>query len=256
MLALRTLAVRHQALSAEITTLDGELSGWRPGQLLAWSRCSASAPTALGRCWSPPVTTPTGCARKAPLRCCAAPPRWRRPRADHGPPAQPGGDRQANAALHRIVIVRVRWHQPTKDYMARRIAEGKTHQGGHPLPQAPRRPRSVRSPQTARPGRHQGCLTSIDKEHQPGRAGVGCAQGVAGQQPDLDHPGPRPPSACLLPPAHHRADAGDRRAVQLTLAARGLYAELQGGGLASTMTSVRRRPVAPVAGTRHGDDRG
>jgi len=37
-----------------------------------------------------------------------------------------GGDRQANAALHRIVIVRLGWHQPTKDYMARRTAEGKT----------------------------------------------------------------------------------------------------------------------------------
>jgi len=28
--------------------------------------------------------------------------------------------------LYRIVIVRLRWHQPTKDYMARRLAEGKT----------------------------------------------------------------------------------------------------------------------------------
>jgi transposase len=37
-----------------------------------------------------------------------------------------GGDRQANAALHRIVIVRLRWHQPTRDYVARRTAEGKT----------------------------------------------------------------------------------------------------------------------------------
>jgi transposase len=37
-----------------------------------------------------------------------------------------GGDRQANAALHRIVIVRLRWHQPTRDYLARRTAEGKT----------------------------------------------------------------------------------------------------------------------------------
>jgi transposase len=37
-----------------------------------------------------------------------------------------GGDRQANAALHRIVIVRLRWHQPTRDYAARRTAEGKT----------------------------------------------------------------------------------------------------------------------------------
>ncbi len=37
-----------------------------------------------------------------------------------------GGDRQANAALYRIVVVRLRWHQPTKDYMARRLTEGKS----------------------------------------------------------------------------------------------------------------------------------
>jgi hypothetical protein len=30
-----------------------------------------------------------------------------------------GGDRQAKTALHRIVIVRSRWHQPTRDYLAR-----------------------------------------------------------------------------------------------------------------------------------------
>lgn len=37
-----------------------------------------------------------------------------------------GGDRQANAALHRAVVTRMRWHQPTKDYVERRTAEGKT----------------------------------------------------------------------------------------------------------------------------------
>ena len=35
-----------------------------------------------------------------------------------------GGNRQANAALYRAVIVRMRWHQPTIDYTARRTAEG------------------------------------------------------------------------------------------------------------------------------------
>ena len=35
-----------------------------------------------------------------------------------------GGHRQANAALYRIVIVRMRWHQPTIDYVLRRTAEG------------------------------------------------------------------------------------------------------------------------------------
>ena len=36
------------------------------------------------------------------------------------------GDRQANAALHRIALVRMRWHQPTRDYVNRRLKEGKT----------------------------------------------------------------------------------------------------------------------------------
>lgn len=37
-----------------------------------------------------------------------------------------GGHRQANAALYRTVIVRMRFHQPTIDYVARRTAEGLT----------------------------------------------------------------------------------------------------------------------------------
>lgn len=37
-----------------------------------------------------------------------------------------GGDRQANAALHRIVITRLRGHDDTRDYFERRKAEGKT----------------------------------------------------------------------------------------------------------------------------------
>ncbi len=37
-----------------------------------------------------------------------------------------GGDRQANAARHRIVLVRMRSHQPTREGVAKRIAEGKT----------------------------------------------------------------------------------------------------------------------------------
>ena len=37
-----------------------------------------------------------------------------------------GGHRQANAALYRTVIVRMQHHAPTKAYVARRTAEGKT----------------------------------------------------------------------------------------------------------------------------------
>jgi len=35
-----------------------------------------------------------------------------------------GGDRSANSALYIVTIVRLRHHQPTKDYVARRTAEG------------------------------------------------------------------------------------------------------------------------------------
>jgi transposase len=37
-----------------------------------------------------------------------------------------GGDRAANAAIYRIALVRMRHHQPTRDYVARRTAEGLT----------------------------------------------------------------------------------------------------------------------------------
>jgi transposase len=39
-----------------------------------------------------------------------------------------GGDRHANSALWRIVIVRMTSHQPTKNYIARRTAEGLSKQ--------------------------------------------------------------------------------------------------------------------------------
>jgi transposase len=52
-----------------------------------------------------------------------------------------GGDRQANSALWRIALVRMDCHQPTKDYVARRTAEGKT------------RPRSCAASSATLPGR-------------------------------------------------------------------------------------------------------
>ncbi|GGU86558.1 transposase [Lentzea flava] len=35
-----------------------------------------------------------------------------------------GGDRAANSALYLVTIVRIRHHQPTRDYVQRRTAEG------------------------------------------------------------------------------------------------------------------------------------
>jgi hypothetical protein len=50
-----------------------------------------------------------------------------------------GGDRQANAALYRVVLVRLRWHEATRNYMARRTTEGKVQERDHPLPSTLRR---------------------------------------------------------------------------------------------------------------------
>ena len=56
-----------------------------------------------------------------------------------------GGDRQANCALHSIAIVRMSHDETTKNYIARRIAEGKT-KGSDPLSQALHRQRHLPDP--------------------------------------------------------------------------------------------------------------
>ena len=43
-----------------------------------------------------------------------------------------GGDRQANSALYRIALSRLRWDARTRDYLARRSTEGKTRPRSHP----------------------------------------------------------------------------------------------------------------------------
>lgn len=37
-----------------------------------------------------------------------------------------GGDRDANSAIHMVVVNRLRWHEPTRAYLERRTGEGKT----------------------------------------------------------------------------------------------------------------------------------
>ena len=44
-----------------------------------------------------------------------------------------GGNRQANATLHRIVVVRLRWHEQTKAYASRRLKEGRSKADGELL---------------------------------------------------------------------------------------------------------------------------
>jgi transposase len=84
-LALRHLARRHAALSAEITELDRDLAlVWRRSP----RRCSLFpgwGPTLPEPCWSPPGTTQSACRARRPSPGCAE---WHRFRP---PPARPTG---------------------------------------------------------------------------------------------------------------------------------------------------------------------
>ncbi|HZD73779.1 MAG TPA: IS110 family transposase [Actinomycetota bacterium] len=127
MLALRTLAARHQALSAEISSLTTELDRLTrkaAPQLVALFGVGQDSAGALlvaagdnpGRlrsdacfsmlCGASPIEASSGKTTRHRLNR--------------------GGDRQANAALYRIVMVRLCYDPATKDYMARRLKQGKS----------------------------------------------------------------------------------------------------------------------------------
>jgi transposase len=127
MLALRVLARRYQALSGELACLSAELD----------RLTRAAAPRLLARFGIGPdsagallVAAGDNPGRRRSDACFAMLCGFSPIPASSGKTTRHrlnrGGDRQANAALYRIVMVRLRYHQPTKDYMARRLAQGKT----------------------------------------------------------------------------------------------------------------------------------
>jgi transposase len=126
MLALGTLAHRHQALSREVKALTAELD-----RLTATAAPELVALFGIGQDNAGALLVAAGDnpQRLRSEACfsmlCGSSPI----QASSGKTVRHrlnrGGDRQANAALYRIVLVRLRYHQPTKDYLTRRLAEGK-----------------------------------------------------------------------------------------------------------------------------------
>jgi transposase len=125
-LALAYLAKRWAALSAEVGALDAELA----------RLVTTAAPTLAGL-KGVGVETAGSLLRAAgdnPGRlssdrsfaalCGASPVDASSGRCQKHYRLNRGGDREANSALYIIVLNRLSWHQPTKDYMARRTAEG------------------------------------------------------------------------------------------------------------------------------------
>ena len=126
-LGLRTLAHRYQALSAELEVLDAELdrltAAAAPKLLARFGIGSDSAGALLVAAGDNPERLRSDAAfsmlcGSSPIEASSG--KTRRYRLNRG------GDRQANAALYRIVVARLRHDQPTKDYLARRIREGKS----------------------------------------------------------------------------------------------------------------------------------
>jgi transposase len=126
-LALRSAARRWLALQAEIDDLDTELA-----VLVAAAAPELFAMPGVGVDTAGQLLVTAGDnperlrSEAAFARLCGADPipvssgRTDRHRLHRG------GDRDANSALWRITLVRMRCHQPTKDYVARRTTEGKT----------------------------------------------------------------------------------------------------------------------------------
>jgi transposase len=126
-LALRSIARRHRSLGQEVARLDAELArlvaAAAPGLLATTGVGVDSAGALLVACGDNPERL-RGEAAFAHL-CGAAPlpassGRTNRHRLSRG------GNRDANRALHMVVLVRLRWDEATRRYMARRTAEGRT----------------------------------------------------------------------------------------------------------------------------------
>jgi transposase len=127
-MALRSLARRHQALSAEVRELDKDLRNLTaqacPALLGIFGAGSDAAGALLLAAGDNPERLRSEAAFAkltgvSPIQASSG--KTTRHRLNRG------GDRHANAALHRIVLVRLRWrHPPTIDYVARRTAEGRS----------------------------------------------------------------------------------------------------------------------------------
>jgi transposase len=121
------LANRHHALSREIKLLRGQLSKLlqqaAPNLLECFAVVEDAAATLLITAGDNPHRLHSEAAFAAlcgtnPIRASSG--KIQRHRLNRG------GNRRANATLFRIVIVRLRYHQPTRDYLARRLTQGKT----------------------------------------------------------------------------------------------------------------------------------
>ena len=124
-LALRVLGQRYQTLDAELAAVDAELDRLTAQAAPRLRRLCGVGPEIAGALLVAAGDNPERLRSEAAfsMLCGASPiPASSGKTVRHR--LNRGGNRQANTALYRIVVVRLRWHQPTRDYMVRRTKEG------------------------------------------------------------------------------------------------------------------------------------
>lgn len=124
---LRLLAQRIQSLSTEIRDLEKQLTAVITAHAPALLERHGVGPDSAAALLITVGDNPDRLASEASLAAlCGASPieassgKTQRLRLNRG------GDRQANAALYRIVLTRLRWDAHTRAYLDRRISEGKS----------------------------------------------------------------------------------------------------------------------------------
>lgn len=123
--ALHALAARWLALTAEIETHDGVLDTITLTAVPTLRRAFGIGPDSVAEMMIVAGDNPTRIKSEAAFaKICGACPIPASSGVTNRHRLFRGGHRQANAALYRIVTVRMRWHQPTIDYVARRTSEG------------------------------------------------------------------------------------------------------------------------------------
>ena len=127
-LALRSAGQRCQALDAELAVLDArldELTAEAAPELLDHY---GVGPDTAGALLVAAGDNPDRLRSEAAfaMLCGASPLPASSGQTTNRHRLNRGGDRQANAALYRIVIVRMRWDPKTKHYVERRTKEGKS----------------------------------------------------------------------------------------------------------------------------------
>jgi transposase len=124
-LALRVLGQRYEALDAELAAVDAELDRLTAQAAPGLRQLCGVGPEIAGALLVAAGDNPGRLHSDAAfsMLCGAAPiPASSGKTVRHR--LNRGGNRQANTALYRIVVVRLRWHPPTRAYLLRRTKEG------------------------------------------------------------------------------------------------------------------------------------